>query len=192
MNPNHRRHLHTLLETYHRRLRLLDEQIAAFGPRTPPEVRIERDDVYHEIGQVQRELGATLAETNVAQMWQQALIAYFAGDWSRAEALLAHVAAFAPQHEDVQIRLAEARRHLALERFYNQICAMRAQGAWQAVLGALDELALQAPGYPDSANLRRWAERQRRRAEPRLCAACGDVMLAGSAFCPHCGARNTR
>jgi len=53
-----RQHLEKLLRTVRRRLRPLQEQAALFGPRTPPEVHIEIEDIQAEIVKLETALKA--------------------------------------------------------------------------------------------------------------------------------------
>lgn len=189
MNNEHYLHLQTLLQTYQRRLRLLEQQVAIFGPRTPPEVRIEMADVEAEIARIMAELRADPAcSSSLQQLWRKALTAFFAQQWAEAEALLAEVQALQPGYEDVEVRLTEACRQRRFHDFYSYICDMRDHGAWLVVLNALAELEQQFPDFPDPEGLRQWAERRRRRAlDTKLCPACGEVNSASFALCLYCG-----
>lgn len=182
-------HLQTLLQTYQRRLRHLEQQVATFGPRTPPEVRIELADVEAEIARVTVELHAELpCASSLQQLWRRALTAFFAEQWAEAETLLAEVQALQPGYEDVEARLAEAQRQRRFHDFYQYICDMRDQGAWLVVLNALAELEQQFPDFHDPEGLRQWAERRRRRAQDtKLCPACGEINSASFALCLYCG-----
>jgi hypothetical protein len=95
------------------------------------------------------------------RLWQQAMTAFFTKDWAQAEVLLTQVAANDPDYEDVQVRLAEAQQQRRLLEQYRQIRDLRDGGQWQAVLGAMDDLEHQQPGYADPDGHRRWAERRR-------------------------------
>lgn len=110
------------------------------------------------------------ARQELQRLWHLAQIAFVTRDWERAAELLEQVAAISPSHEDVQARLAEARRQLIFPPLYRQILALRADDSWQAALELLDQLAREQPGYPDPEGVRAWAERHQRRAT-RLAAA---------------------
>lgn len=189
MDDEQRQHLQLLLQTYQRRLRYLEQQVATFGPRTPPEVRIEMNDVEAEIARVTAELHADPAgAASLQQLWRQALTAFFAQRWAEAEVLLAEVQALHPGYEDVEARLLEAQRQRRFHDFYAYMCDMRDQGAWLVVLNALADLEQQFPDFPDPEGLRAWAERRRRRAQDtRLCPACGELNPASFALCLYCG-----
>jgi hypothetical protein len=75
--------------------------------------------------------------------------------------LLSQVGANDPDYEDVRERLAEAQQQRRLLEQYRQIRDLRDSGQWQAVLGAMDDLERQQPGYADPDGHRRWAERRR-------------------------------
>ena len=114
---------------------------------------------------------AMLRQTIVEQqrqfqrLWHLALTAYVTRDWERAAELLAQVANIKPDHEDVQARLAEARRQLTLPPLYRQVLALRDDDHWQTALEVLAELERQQPGYVDAEGVRGWAERRQRREQ---------------------------
>jgi ribosomal protein L40E len=191
MDDEYRRHLEGLLRTYQRRLRPLEQQAATFGPRTPPEVLMEIDDVRAEVARLTEELRANFDRVDLEQLWDRALTAFFTQDWDVAVKLLLQVRAIDSMFEDVQLRLVEARRQRRLQTFYRQICRLRDTDEWQGVLNALDELEQKCPGYPDSAGLRSWAVRRRREAQIKQCEACGADNPVNLAFCRRCGARIT-
>jgi tetratricopeptide (TPR) repeat protein len=101
----------------------------------------------------------------VAALWRQALAAYLMKQWPEAETLLAQVAERDPSYRDVQARLSEARRQLALLELYQDLCALRDDDHWQAVLDGLAELEQRQPAYPGSQGLRAWAEARQYREQ---------------------------
>lgn len=191
MTDDERQHLQQLLDTYRRRQRVLEQQIATFGPRTAPEVRIELDDVTAAVAGLQAELRADLVRQPwFQQLWYTALAACYAQQWAEAEGLLARVHALAPEHEDVQTRLDAVREQRKVWEFYAYLGQLQQQDEWRAVLNAMDELAQRYPGFADPQGLRQWAERRRRREQAtKLCPACGAINPAHLALCLHCGAR---
>jgi formylglycine-generating enzyme required for sulfatase activity len=104
------------------------------------------------------------------RLWHLALTACATHDWERAAELLQQVADVNPTYEDVQARLAEAQRRLALPPLYRQALALRADDHWQTALETLDALERGQPGYPDAEGVRAWAE-QRQRREQRFAEA---------------------
>ena len=64
MDDEERQHLEDLLESYHRRLRLLEKQEALLGPRTPPEILIEIEDTRIRIKQIGSRLRQYTADTS--------------------------------------------------------------------------------------------------------------------------------
>jgi hypothetical protein len=191
MGDEYRRHLEGLLRTYQRRLRPLEQQAATYGPRTPPEVLMEIDDVRAEVARLTEELRANFDRADLEQLWNRALAAFFTHDWEVAVKLLLQVRAVDPTFEDVQLRLAEARRQRRLQTFYRQICRLRDEDEWQGVLQALEELEQKCPAYPDPDGLRLWALRRRREAQIKQCETCGEDNPVNLAFCLRCGARIT-
>jgi formylglycine-generating enzyme required for sulfatase activity len=104
------------------------------------------------------------------RLWHLALTACTLNEWERAADLLQQVADVNPNYEDVQARIAQARKMLALPSLYRQALAQRADDQWQAALEKLDALEREQPGYPDVEGVRAWAERRGRR-EQRFAAA---------------------
>ncbi|MFL5807123.1 MAG: protein kinase domain-containing protein [Roseiflexaceae bacterium] len=108
----------------------------------------------------------TIVEQRTLQrLWHLALTAYVTRDWERAAELLEQVAGLKPDHEDVQARLVEARRQLALPPLYRQALALRDDDHWQTALEVLSELERQQPDYRDAEGVRAWAERRQRREQ---------------------------
>jgi tetratricopeptide (TPR) repeat protein len=58
MDDEQLRHLERLRETSLRRLRLLEEQAARSGPRTPPEIIIEIEDLQHALADLEQQLSS--------------------------------------------------------------------------------------------------------------------------------------
>ncbi len=99
-----------------------------------------------------------------ATLRQDALIAFFSEEWSRAEPLLARLVAADPGDQASRERLERCRLELRLELRYAEARALRQAGAWEATLGVLNEITAAQANYPDPDGLRAWAEGQRRRA----------------------------
>jgi formylglycine-generating enzyme required for sulfatase activity len=101
----------------------------------------------------------------LTRLWRQARTAALTQQWAQAEMLLAQVAARNPTYQDVQTRLAEARRQADLQRRYAALTALRTSDDWDAmltVLATLDEIQM---GYPDPEGHRAWAEGRQRREQ---------------------------
>jgi formylglycine-generating enzyme required for sulfatase activity len=142
--------------------------------RQPTEPTLPRANQADSPVQIQSTTQAPLDPPALRSLWRSALAAYFTRRWEEAERLLAQIEAADASYEDVQARLAEARRQLRLLALYRQARELRDAGQWAAVLGALDELKAQQHDYPDPEGLRAWAESQRRREAlyDRALAAC--------------------
>lgn len=164
MEDEERQRLRELLRAHQSRLQVLELQQAQQGLHTPPQVITELADIRREIARVEAQLGRripTVGRAVLRQLRQQALAAFYAKEWERAEELLDQVAQADPGDEDTQAKLAEAQRQLDLRAFYQAICDLRDAGNGRAVLDALTDLEERQPGYPDTQGLRIWAEKQR-------------------------------
>jgi hypothetical protein len=158
-------HLREQLRAHRKRLSLLEIQAAKYGASTEPHIISEIAEIRGLIAPLEAHLiRATPAATRTVllQARQQAMKAFYSQQWAEAEDLLAQVLQSDPDDDDLQKKLQEAQRHLELHAAYQAICELRAEGLWQAVLGALDDLAQQQPNYPDTQGLREWAEARQR------------------------------
>ncbi len=79
--------------------------------------------------------------------------------------LLTQLTAADPRDEDARAKLARAQRERHWQLRYEEICELRDDDEWEAVLGALDDLEQERPGYPDPQKLRAWAEARQRREQ---------------------------
>ena len=100
-----------------------------------------------------------------AALRHDALIAFYDDDWVKAAALFARLVDADPSDAESRELLDTCRRHLHLQERYATARELRTAGAWQAVLGALNEISAAQADYPDPDGLRAWADAQRRRAE---------------------------
>jgi hypothetical protein len=165
MDDEERQQLRDLLRARQSRLHVLEVQAAAQGIQTPPQVVVEINGIHSEIEHLETELAVNtpaVARTQLRHLRQVALKAYFAQRWAEAEESFIQVLAIDPDDKDIQMKLSEVQQQLDLQAFYQAICELRDAGLWPAVLKALDELERKQPNYPDSENLRRWAEEQQK------------------------------
>lgn len=165
MEDNERQQLRELLRAHQSRLQVLELQQAQQGIQTPAQVITELADIRREIARVEEQLGRripTVSRAALRQLRQQALAAFYAKEWERAEELLYQVAQTDSGDKDVQAKLVETQRQLDLRAFYQAICDLRTAENWRAAVAALDDLEQQQPGYPDPQGLRAWAEGHRR------------------------------
>ncbi|GEM_PF-2134187 len=172
---NEAQQLEQLRRGHQRRLHVLELQKAKFGISTPPEVEIEIEDIQVELARIGAALAAlqpttkseaplpqttivqpTLSTAELRSLRQRARAAYFAQRWGEAEQLLAQLVAANPDDTEARTRL-----HLLIA--YREAGELREIGDWEAVLGALDDLVRQHPGFADPSKHRLWAEVQQRR-----------------------------
>jgi hypothetical protein len=76
MASEEREHLQALLETYRRRLRILEQQEALHGVHVPPSIMMDIEDSRLKIEEIEARLNAELipqpAQTNLVEIYQQA------------------------------------------------------------------------------------------------------------------------
>ncbi|HEX9439633.1 MAG TPA: SUMF1/EgtB/PvdO family nonheme iron enzyme [Roseiflexaceae bacterium] len=161
MDDEERQQLRELVREHQGRLHVLEQQQAKQGIHAPPHVITEIADIRAEIRRLEAQLGlAAPAARELRQLRQQAFRAYIRKDWAQAMILYAQIAAADPAADDAPAKLAEARRQHRFQSDYEVVRDLRAEGDWQAVLAALDDLKRRAPDYPDRDGLRAWAERE--------------------------------
>lgn len=163
MDVEQRQHQRDLLRAHQSQLRVLELQAATFGAHAPPHVLTEIDRLTTVIAGIEAQLGQPTPAVNRAalrQLRQQALAAYYAETWERAEDLLIQIVQADPADQDARTMLDHTQRQLDLRAFYQAICDLRDDGNWRAVLAALDDLQQRQPDYPGTTELRRWAEDQ--------------------------------
>jgi hypothetical protein len=97
-----------------------------------------------------------LSSTELHSLRQHARSAYYTRRWAEGERLLTQLVAADPSD-------AEARARLRLLTLYRDVAELRAAGDWEAVLGALNDLARQQPSFADPDRHAAWAEGQQRR-----------------------------
>jgi formylglycine-generating enzyme required for sulfatase activity len=185
-------HLEELRRNHQRRLHVLEVQQSKFGISTPPEVAIEILDIQAKLANIAAALVALQSPTSSARdptvprtepipapkppslnatelrtLRQRAGAAFFARRWAEAEPLLSQLVA--TDSSDT-----EARTRLYLLIAYREVGELREIGDWEAVLGALDDLARQQTNIADPSKHRVWAEAQQRRdaAYERALVAC--------------------
>lgn len=164
MDIEQRQHQRDLLRAHQSRLRVLELQVAQFGLHTPPHLIIEMDQIKTAIADIEAQRGSTAPAVNRAALRplrQQALTAYYAETWERAEDLLVQIVQADPTDQDAQAKLDHTQRQLDLRAFYQAIRDLRTEGNWRAVRAALTDLDRRQPNYPGTAELRRWAEQPR-------------------------------
>jgi SH3 domain-containing protein len=170
MDTEQRQHLRDLLRAHQSQLRVLELQAATFGVHAPPHVLTEIDRLTTVIAGIEAQLGQrapAVSRAALRQFRQQALAAYYAETWERAEDLLVQIVQADPADQDAQAKLDHTQRQLDLRAFYQAICDLRAEGNWRAVLAALADLEQRQPDYLGTAELREWAEAERlRRSRP--------------------------
>jgi hypothetical protein len=156
------------LRAHRGRLRALELQAAKYGDATDPHIVNEIAEIRALVAPLEAQLiRATPAATRTVllQARQQAMKAFYSQQWAQAEELLAQVLQSDPDDTDLQKKLEASQRHLELQAAYQAIRELRAEGLWQAVLGALEDLAQQQADYPDSDGLRQWAEARQRQEQ---------------------------
>jgi hypothetical protein len=171
MDTEQRQHLRDLLRAHQSQLRVLELQAATFGAHAPPHVLTEIDRLTAVIAGIEAQLGQSapaVSRAALRQLRQQALAAYYAETWERAEDLLVQIVQADPADQDAQAKLTHTQRQLDLRAFYQAIVELRDAGNWRAVLAALADLDQRQPDYPGTAELREWAEAEQRRRLPRL------------------------
>lgn len=154
-------HLRDLLRTHQSRLRVLELQAAVFGVHTPPHIITEMQQITSAIADLDAQLSQpapAVSRAALRQLRQQALAAYYAQQWERAEDLFVQVVQADSADQDAQAKLVHTQRQLDLHAFYQAICDLRDAGNARAVLAALDDLQQRQPDYHGAAELREWAE----------------------------------
>jgi len=163
-----RRNLREVIRAYQGRLRVLEIQQAKRGINSPPEIIIEIQDIRQEINRAEKQLNRLIPSVDRDMQRQrrgQALTAFYAKDWKLAEELLEQVIQANPNDQDAQAKLEQVQRQLDMRALYQSFRKLRDEGLWQALLDALDDLAREYPGAPDSDGLRAWAEWRKQRSE---------------------------
>jgi tetratricopeptide (TPR) repeat protein len=163
-----RQHLREQLRAHESRLRVLELQAAKYGDATEPHITIEINEIRATIAGLEAQLiSATpaVARDDALQIRQQALKAFYSQEWALAEELLAQALQSDPDDQELLKKLQEAQHNLEGHAAYQAICELRDEGLWQAVRGALEDLAQQYPDYPDTQGLRQWLELRQHRED---------------------------
>lgn len=170
VDDDERQQLREVLRAHQRRLRVLEIQEATKGINTPPEIITEIEDVRSEIRTTEMRLRQLTPPTDRATQRQRrsdALAAFYRKDWERAEELLEQVLEANPGDAEMEKKLQQVQRELELRAAYNALRRLRDDGMWEALLNALDDLALEYPNAitaPDMNEMRAWAEYRKQRA----------------------------
>lgn len=101
----------------------------------------------------------------LAELYDQALGAYYTDQWAQAVALFSEIVALQPTYEDAASKLADATRQQTLLDHYTAGQHACQAGAWADAVAQLEATVALAPGYRDAAALLANARQQHELAE---------------------------
>ena len=108
MTDVNRPQLRELIRTHESRLRVLELQEAQFGAHVPPHILVDIENTRAEIKRLEAQLRLDIPTIrSVRSLKQQALAAFYAKDWEKAEDLLIQLSQSSITDSEIQEMLTE-------------------------------------------------------------------------------------